>query len=478
MRRRTLVLVFVPFILLGVACQAALGPWQAFTQPPASQASTGTAGLDTPPSSTPRLSPTPVHSQSLTPSPTETPLSTQTTTPTAEPRSSPTPTPTPLPLALQMEVFEDLWKTVGQEYLYPDFNGLDWQAVHQEYRQRINSGLSSFDFYMSMKELIYRLGDDHSAYLTPMEVRAQEAEYAGDKDFVGIGVISLAVPERKRATVLLVFPNSPAEHAGIQIHDSILSINGQPIITEDGYLNDILRGPEGTEINLVVQTPGQEPRTVTVARERINSPMPVPYQVITSPRGKRIGYILLASLADRTIGSQVGKALKAMNAEAPLDGLILDNRENEGGSDAVLKAVLGYFISGKVGYFVSKEETRPLNIIRLNTGESQKLPLVVLVGKGTASFGEISSGILKDMKRAYLIGETSDGNVEILSSYEFADGSLIWLAHETFRPLNHPDQNWEETGIIPDEIIPADWDQYTLETDPAVKAAVGHLEGN
>jgi hypothetical protein len=49
------------------------------------------------------------------------------------------------------------------------------------------------------------------------------------------------------------------------------------------------------------------------------------------------------------------------------------------------------------------------------------------------------------------------------------------LANETFRPLNHPDQNWEKTGIIPDLFIAGDFDQYSLETDPAVYAAMEYF---
>jgi hypothetical protein len=75
-----------------------------------------------------------------------------------------------------------------------------------------------------------------------------------------------------------------------------------------------------------------------------------------------------------------------------------------------------------------------------------------------------------------LIGETTGGNVELLWGYDFEDGSRAWIAHETFRPKNHPDQVWEDTGIIPDLEAPSEWDLVTLETDPAVKAALEYLD--
>jgi C-terminal processing protease CtpA/Prc len=79
--------------------------------------------------------------------------------------------------------------------------------------------------------------------------------------------------------------------------------------------------------------------------------------------------------------------------------------------------------------------------------------------------------------RAYLIGSTTDGNVEILWGYDLEDGSQIWLANETFRPADHPDQNWEKTGIIPELTVSGEFDEFSLENDPAVSAAITYLSG-
>jgi carboxyl-terminal processing protease len=103
--------------------------------------------------------------------------------------------------------------------------------------------------------------------------------------------------------------------------------------------------------------------------------------------------------------------------------------------------------------------------------------LVVLIGSGTASFGEIFAGILQDVNRAYLIGTTTQGNVEILWGYDLEDGSQLWLANETFHPLNHPERDWEQSGIIPDLTVQGDFDEFTLETDPPVLAAMEYLSG-
>lgn len=376
----------------------------------------------------------------------------------------------------QLQVFEELWNTVNEEYLYPDFNGVNWQAIGNEYRQKIETGLTAEDFYLAMDEMIATLGDEHSVFLNPLQVAQEDAEYQGKQDYAGIGIYVTAVPTRQRGTILLTFPGSPAEKAGLKARDSILAVNGEPILDENGLMKDIVRGPENTSITLTVQSPAQPPRNLQVTRQRITGAVPVPYQIFTSSAGKRIGYLLIITFANSTIGEQVGESIRAMQAEGQLDGLIIDNRFNTGGADTELKDTLAYFMQGKAGQFISRGNNRTLTIKANPIGNTQTLPLVVIVGRGTVSYGEVFSGILQDQQRAYLLGEPTEGNVETLWGYDFADGSRAWIARESFTPHNNPQQNWERDGIIPNEIILANWDETTFEDDPLIQAALRHLD--
>jgi carboxyl-terminal processing protease len=451
MLRRSSIMVVVSLLLASLACQATLG----------------------------FLSPTP------TPIP---PTATLTLTPTASPiPPSPTPTWTPVPptavpptpTLLQLQVFEQLWRNVREEYLYPDFNGLDWNAVHDEYLHRIEAGLTQEEYYSALSEMINLLNDDHSVFFNPKQVAAEEAQLSGANDYVGIGVYTTAVPERQRVTIIVVFPGSPAEHAGLISHDSILAIDGQPVVDESGVHSDRMRGPEGTTVTLTVQSPGEQPRQVSITRKRIQGALPVPYQVLQSPNGKQIGYILLASFADDTVGDQVGEALKELNRGARLDGLILDNRLNGGGLDTVTSEILGYFTSGTLGFFMNRKlEKRSFIVTSLDIRDSTHLPLVVLVGGNTVSYGEIFSGVLQESGRAYLIGTRTMGNVELLWQFDYEDGSRAWLAHDAFHPQKHPNQTWEKVGVNPDLVVPSNWDEVTLSTDPAVLAALSYLDSS
>ncbi len=177
--------------------------------------------------------------------------------PTPSPASTSTPTPTLITLETQLSIYENLWSIVNDTYVYPDFNGVDWNAIHEEYRQLIFAGMTNSQFYLAMSELITRLGDDHSQFLNPQEVAKQEAEYQGTYDYVGIGILVSAVPERQRVVILSVFAGSPAEEAGLQPRDSIISVDGNAILDEDGYQRDIVRGPEGTGIDLISANAGR-----------------------------------------------------------------------------------------------------------------------------------------------------------------------------------------------------------------------------
>lgn len=422
----------------------------------------------------------------LPPTPTPVP---PTATATSSPTATTTATPTPLPATptatftltlpasdLQLQVFEELWQAVYENYLYRDFNGQDWDAIHQEYRLKVEAGLDDEAFYQLMREMVGLLGDDHSAFLSPEEVAQMEAEYKGRQDYVGVGILTIPVPERQRVTIINLFPGGPAEQAGLQIHDSILAADGKPIWDESGFRRDLILGPEGSSLTLTVQTPDQPPREVTLIRRRLTGNFQVPRQVLESPGGKRIGYLLLTTFGDSTIGEQVRQALQEMSQGAPLEGLVIDNRLNGGGFSDVIESVLSFFTRGLVGHFIEQRQQFPFRIKADNVAGSQSLSLVVLVGKGTASFGEIFAGILQDLGRAFLIGEQTDGNVEILRVVDFSDGSRALIAYRTFRPLNNPQMDWEQTGIIPDLISASNWDEVTLETDPAVLAALEHFD--
>jgi len=368
----------------------------------------------------------------------------------------------------QLRILGEFEQVVEDVYVYPDYNGKNWNEIKSRYQTKIEAGLDTRSFYNEMSAMITELGDDHSFFLSPADVAEADAELRGDIEFVGVGIYGQPDFEKGRLTVISTFPGSPAEYAGIQHHDSILSVDGQPIREEYGNL---LRGPQCSAVRLTVQSPGEAPRDVMLIRYAIEGNIPVDARLVPTTDGSRIGYIFIPSFFDETIPEQIKNALIEFG---PLDGLILDVRMNGGGSSSVTYPIFEYFIHGKLGQFVSRDESRPLEINANEIQNSQTVPLIVMVSQDTVSFGEIFAGVLKDSGRAKVVGETSLGNVEVLHGFDFEDGSQIWLAAETFHSA-FSDANWEETGIVPDVQAFSEWDTFYFETDPSVAAAVNLL---
>ena len=368
----------------------------------------------------------------------------------------------------QLSIFRELGDVVEAVYVYPDYNGKDWNEIESRYQSRIEAGLDTQAFYNEMSLMIEELGDEHSFFLSPIEVEETEAELRGDVEFVGVGIYGQPDFERGRLIVVSTFPGSPAELGGIQHHDSILSVDGQPI-TED--FSNLLRGPQCSAVVLNVQSPGEAPRDVMLVRYSIQGNVPIDARPVLTSDGSRIGYIFIPSFFDETLPEQIKNAL---NEFGPLDGLILDVRMNGGGSSSVAYPILEFFIQGRLGQFVTRDASHELEINANEIQNSQTVPLIVMVSQDTVSFGEIFAGVLQDAGRAQIVGETSLGNVEVLHGYDFEDGSQVWIASATFISA-FSDANWEETGIVPDVQAFAEWDTFYFENDPSIAAAVDLL---
>jgi carboxyl-terminal processing protease len=368
----------------------------------------------------------------------------------------------------QLKLFEALVSRISQVYLYPDYNGLDWPALVAQYRAKVQSGLDTETFYTEMEKFVYALNDDHSNFESPAMVAESNAQLSGVTDFVGVGVRVNPVTDQSNATILAVYPDSPAEHSGLRSHDSILLVDGRPIAEQGIVHTERVRGPECSGVILTVQTPGEQPRQILLVRYRITSSLPINAQLLPTHDGSRIGYIFLPTFYDDTIPGQVKKTLEDFGT---LDGLILDNRMNSGGASNVVEPILSHFTSGTLGDFVSRRSRRAFSITADPINNSQTVPLVVLAGPDTVSFGEIFTGILQDQGRAKVVGETTMGNVETLHGYDLEDGSRVWIAEERFDPI-HSHTVWEKNGVKPDVVAYANWDTFTFENDPSIAAAL------
>jgi carboxyl-terminal processing protease len=414
-------------------------------------------------SSTPTATQTPLVPAFIPPECTNQPLAT--IAPNVLAQATPEVQVAPIPQGEQLGILRQIGDIVEHSYVYPDYNGHNWNEIESRYRRQIEAGLDTPSFYNEMSAMITELGDEHSFFLSPLEVAEADAELKGTGKYVGVGTVVEPDFARQRLIVISTYPGSAAEYAGIQAHDTILYIDNQPIKKEPG---DLVQGPKCSAVKLTVQSPGEPARDVMLVRAAIQGNVPIDARTVTTSDGSKIGYIFIPSFYDQSLPDQIRDAL---NGFGKLDGLILDLRMNTGGISSVTYPIMQYFVQGRLGQFVSREDAQALDLEANEIQNSQTVPLVVMVGKGTVSFGEIFAGIMQDSGRAKIVGETSLGNVEVLNGYRFEDGSYMWLASETFHSA-FSNANWEETGIVPDVQVSAPWDTFYFENDPSIAAAV------
>jgi C-terminal processing protease CtpA/Prc len=230
---------------------------------------------------------------------------------------------------------------VADNYAYPDFNGHDWEAIVARYQALIEGGLSDDDYYFAMNLMISELGDDHSHFSSPAQVAEDETALNEGTNFVGIGVQAQQIEGTQINIVVATFPGSPAADAGLRPHDRLVTVDGLPFRDDAGVARSL--GEAGTSFQLTYQRLGEEKKTVTMTRRAVTGFTPVDYCLIPDTR---LAYIMVPTFLDDQIDDQVRTALEKLTADGPLDGLVIDNRLNAGGSNRVFEPMLGFFTSG------------------------------------------------------------------------------------------------------------------------------------
>ncbi|MEO8288360.1 MAG: S41 family peptidase [Chloroflexota bacterium] len=470
--------ILLALILIG--CNPTGLPNPATPTPPQLPSPTEIAALPLETPTTPATSAAPTALPTREPEPSKTAVPTSTAFLRSPPPASPTsgveptteadslsPTPTLLPKAERVSIFEDVWTTVKENYLYPDFHGADWQALHDKYLPLATAATTSDDFYQQISDMVDELGDDHSRYLSPSQAKEEDDLQSGNANYVGVGILSS--PTDKALMVVFVFPGSPAEKAGLKRRDKIIAVDGQPF-NDPRTDPSRIRGPKGSTVRLTVISPGEPQRDISIVRGTITGGIePTVSRLSVEPT---IGYLIIPDLWTDDMGARVAGDLKDLLDDGkPLNGLIVDLRGNGGGFRTVLEDILGEFVSGEVGKFFNQKEEHPFVIRKGDLNDRLKnVPVVVLVDKGSESYAEVLAGALQAKGRVKVVGVPSAGNTETIYRYDFDDQSRLWVAQESFKL---PDgTNLEGRGVIPDVTIDKDWTEYSEKDDPHILAAI------
>ncbi|MEM7334560.1 MAG: S41 family peptidase [Chloroflexota bacterium] len=376
----------------------------------------------------------------------------------------------------QLETFDAFWEVVQEDYIYPDFNGLDWNNIRATYRPQVEQGLSNPEFWNLLEQIIYQLDDEHSYFVPTDESEGIRELFRSGVGYSGVGVSLIGRPAFGDALVGWAIPGNGAYEAGIRDGDRILTVNGFPICCQpNGEPFQFLLGPEGSTAVVTYQSADENIQTVEVQRAAIQINNTIETEILDD----HIGYMQINTFLDRDVRRKFDAAWEELNSPVQLNGFILDLRTNTGGLVNPSNLIMYNFVDGPIYYFYEFGEA-PDDLVRSNISGtdrfgSQTVPMVVLVGPATNSRGEVLAGIFQTTGRATLIGQPTNGNIETVTPFDLPDGSILYLATDTIIPLSL--ENWEEDGLTVDIFIEQTYGEIALDgIDQALTQALEILK--
>lgn len=298
-------------------------------------------------------------------------------------------------------------------------------------------------------EGIFNKLDPYSSFLEQQDLLTLREANRGE--YFGFG-FEIATDD-ETIKIVTPFPRSPAERAGIEAGDTIIGLNNSSI--QVGDLNNLLDEIRAASVNKrTIEMELQRPGSNQPYRVKL-SPEVITVQSVSSELiNEQVGYIRLTSFQD-TSGAEMRDVLQNWQG-LPLQGLVLDLRNNPGGllEQAIEIADLfldrgrivsteGRFFDANSDYFASPETL------------IAELPILVLINKGSASAAEVLAGALQDNQRATLMGQQSFGKGTVQSLIPtLYSGNAVKLTIARYTTPKGKDIH--ATGIQPDILFPTE----------------------
>ncbi|AVI61867.1 S41 family peptidase [Halomonas sp. GFAJ-1] len=283
--------------------------------------------------------------------------------------------------------------------------------------------------------------DPHSAYLDEEEYQSLRESTQGEFGGIGIEVGT----ENGQLMVITPIDDTPASRAGLLSRDIIIAIDGTP--TDNMSLQEavsMMRGEPGSQLRISVLRAGEDaPREFTLNREIIRSES-VKHEVLEPG----YGYLRISQFQSRT-PDQARQAIERMGREKPLEGLILDLRNNPGG---VLQAAVGvadlFLDEGLIVYTEGRLSDTEMSFSASPATPAGDVPLVVLINSGSASAAEIVAGALQDQRRGVVMGTESFGKGSVQQIMPLGNGEGLKLTTALYYTPNG--RSIQAQGIAPD----------------------------
>ena len=286
------------------------------------------------------------------------------------------------------------------------------------------------------------LGDEYTEYISKKDMADYMADTMGN--FVGVGIYMVQDTETNRIMVLSPIKGGPAQKAGLQPGDYIISVDGVEYSGEQmTEASNNIKGEEGTTVKIEILR-GNETLNFELTRENIKV-NPVEGEVLEDD----IGYITFSSFDEGTADEFKSKFEELQGQR--ITSLIIDLRNNGGG---IVDEALNI-----ANYILDKDSVILYEVNKSNEEEVEKttddpiinMPIVVLTNGNTASSSEILAGALKDHGKATIVGTKTYGKGVIQQIITLSDGSGLKITSEKYLTPNRTEIN--KVGIEPDEEV-------------------------
>jgi carboxyl-terminal processing protease len=417
--------------------------------------------------------------------------------------ATPTPTRAPRPTAVietrltaaeRAAIFETVWQTVNDQYFDPTFGGKDWQAIGDEYRQKLATVQDDDTFWFRvLNPMLFELGVSHLAALPP--------ELAGELDHMTFATGSLGMDVRLldgKAVVTQVVEGSPAGEAGLRPGFVISSVDGRTLsdIAAESMqtppdnernrrgnaiqgMRSLLYGDRGTEVVVEYLDENDRPQRASLqfaprsgsACAQIDPLLPpacTEFEVKRLANG--IGYLRFSGFLTPVLDS----VLQAIDDLRDAPALIIDLRGNPGGQFPVRKAIASQLV-GEPKLFMRYQHRDGLEEAYLDpVPDPYKGKVVILVDELSASSSEEFAGSLQALGRAMIVGSQTPGRCLVMNVAPLPNGGLLVYPYGQSQT---PDGRvLEDNGVVPDIEVALDRRQLLQGIDAQLQAALSYVE--
>ncbi|MEW6362979.1 MAG: S41 family peptidase, partial [Acidobacteriota bacterium] len=269
--------------------------------------------------------------------------------------------------------------------------------------------------------------DPHSNYFDAKEFEQFRTDQSSRYFGIGATIGDLSDADGKIIATFIraTFEGAPANRAGLRYGDKIVEVNGTNVLGKPfPEVRNMLRGPRGTVAKIVVERYGTGKReTIEIIRDAVPQPS-IPEAYMIRPG---VGYIAMTGGFNQTTYAEFTDAMRRLKAQG-MKELVLDLKNNGGGLVSQAYRVANTFLdAGQVVFTQIGRLEGTTEAYRADNPNPEKIPLIVLVNRNSASASEILAGALQDHDRALIVGENTFGKGLVQNPFLLDYGSMLLL---------------------------------------------------